>query len=76
MLPAVVSLVAFLTTPVDLDAIGLDRARALAGRPVVASFVAGEPYSYPELGITTVGAQTRDDGDERVAVMRGRRYDV
>jgi hypothetical protein len=62
--------------PVDLDGIGLERARALSGRMVVASFVADEPFAYPEWNITTTGAQTRDDGAERVAVLRGTRYDV
>jgi hypothetical protein len=76
MFCAVLALVAHIELPIDLDGIGLERARALSGRPVVASLVAGEPYYYPEYGFTSVGAQTRDDGAERHVVMRGQRYDV
>jgi hypothetical protein len=43
---------------------------------VVAEFIAGEPYHYPEYGFTSVGARTRDDGAERHAMPRGERDDV
>jgi hypothetical protein len=76
MLPATLSLVAFLRLPVDLDRIDLARARALSGRPVVASFVARKPFACPDWNLTTVGAQTRDDGAERIVILRGVRYDV
>jgi hypothetical protein len=67
---------AVLPQPIDFDGIGPERARSLSGRLVVASFVAGEPHAYPEWGVTTTGADTREDGAERVAVLRGTRYDV
>jgi hypothetical protein len=66
---AVLSLLAHFALPVNLDGIGLERVRVLFGRVVVASFVASEPYSYPEFEITTIGAQARDHGAERVAVL-------
>jgi hypothetical protein len=69
-------LLALFPQPVDLDGITPERARALSGRVVVASFVASEPFAYPEWHITTIGADAREDGAERVAVLRGKRYDV
>jgi hypothetical protein len=58
-------LFAVLPQPIDLDRLDLQRARALSGRPVVASFM-----------VTSVGAADRDDGAERGALLRGRRWDV
>ena len=76
LLCAVLNLVAHLTLPIDLDSITVERARALSGRAVVASFVAGEPFAYPDYGITTIGAGERDDGAEHGAILRGVRYDM
>ena len=72
---AVLALAAHLAPPLDLDAIDLQRARALSGRLVVASFIVAKPLdAYPRL--TSVGAADRDDGAERGAILRGRRLDV
>jgi hypothetical protein len=76
MLGAAISLAAHLTLPVDLDGIGLERARSLSGCLIVAEFVARAPIAYPDWNLTTIGARTRDDGAERTAVLRGVRYDV
>ncbi len=68
---------ASVATPVliDLDSITVERARILAGRPVLASFIIAKP-SYTLLGRTSPGAADRDDGAERGAVLRGKRLEL
>ncbi len=61
--------------PIDLDSITVDRARILAARPVLASFLIAKP-SYTLLGRTILGAADRDDGAERGAVLRGKRLEL
>ena len=62
-------LFAILPQPTNLDAIDLQRARALSGRLVVASFTIANPVdAYPRL--TSIGAADRDDGAERGAILR------
>ena len=66
---------AALPQPIDLDGLSLERARHLHGRFVVASFTIAKPLdTYP--GLTSIGAADRDDGAERGAILRGRRFDV
>lgn len=69
------ALAAVLPLPVDLDGVTFERARALAGRVVVASFLVAKPLVVWK-GRTLCGAADRDDGAERVAVLRGVRLDV
>ena len=50
-------LFAVLPQPIDLDRLDLQRARAMSGRPVVASFVVAKPpYVYDRPGVTDIGA--------------------
>jgi hypothetical protein len=65
-------MLAFLFTilpqPIDLDAIDLQRAQAMSGRIVAASFLVAKPTdTYPNL--TSVGAADRDDGADRGAAL-------
>jgi len=46
------ALLAAIPTPVDMDRLFIDRARQLAGRPVVATFLIAKPvycYSRPRI---------------------------
>jgi len=71
---------ALVPTPIDLDGISIERASALHGRVVVASFVVAKPsYTWPDRKggtITVIGAADKDDGAERGAVLKGKRLDV
>jgi hypothetical protein len=59
-------LLAVLPQPIDLDRLDLQRARALSGRAVVATFVVAKPvHVYDRPRVTSVGAADRDDGAER-----------
>ena len=70
-------LFAVLPQPIDLDRLDLQRARVMSGRPVMASFIiAKPPHVYDRHRVTSVGAADRDDGAERGALLRGRRWDV
>lgn len=70
------AVLAVVPQPIDLDSISVDRARALSGRVVVASFVVVKPtYTWPDRkggSITVAGAADQPDEVERGAVMRGR----
>src|SRR5207249_4831309 len=61
--------------PISLESITVERARALDGKLVAASFVVTKP-SYTLLGCTVLGAADRDDGAERGAVLKGNRLDI
>jgi hypothetical protein len=66
---------AVLPRPIDLGGIDLHRARHLSGRLVATESVVGKPpMTYGR--VTDVGAADRDDGAERGALLRGRRFDV
>jgi hypothetical protein len=61
--------------PVDLDAVVIERARSMGRRLVVASFVNGAP-PWTLAGRTVIGPANRDDGAERIAILRGNRLDI
>jgi hypothetical protein len=61
--------------PLDLDALSVERARSLSGKPVVATFLVPKP-SYTWRSVTIVGAADRPDGAERGAHLAGRRFDI
>ena len=75
MIPLVLSAALAAPVPIDFDGISLERARAMNGRPVVASFLNVAP-AYTLLGRTVIGPANRDDGAERSAVLRGKRLDI
>jgi hypothetical protein len=64
----------FIPQPVNLDAISINRANHLHGKPVVASFIVGKPL-YTLKGKTIIGTNDKPDGIERTAVLLGRRLD-
>ena len=68
-------LFAILPQPIDLDRISLERARAMHGRVVVATFLVAKP-TYTWRNRTILGAADRDDGAERTAMLRGKRLDI
>jgi hypothetical protein len=75
MLPFLLATFAILPQPIDLDGISLERARAMNGKLVRASFLNVAP-AYTMLGRTVIGPANREDGAERTAVLRGNRLDV
>lgn len=61
--------------PLNLETLSLHQARALAGRPVVVTFIVGKPAQ--RWGSSTItGTYDTPDGVERAAILRGRRFDV
>jgi hypothetical protein len=74
MLPLVLSMLAA-AEPISLDALGVDRARELAGQVRTYTFIVAKP-PYIDGGITTIGAAERLDGAEVGAVRLGQRFDV
>lgn len=52
-----------------------ERARTLHGKPVTVTLFVAKPV-FAAGGRTTIGADDHPDGAERVAYLKGRRYDV
>lgn len=61
--------------PISLDGLTVERARPLHRTPVSASFLVAKP-SFMQRGRTFLGAGARDDGAERVALLKGNRFDI
>ena len=69
--PMLAFIFAVLLQPIDLDGIGLERARHLHGRLVVTSFILAKP-GYTWARRTVLGAADRDDGAEQTTQVRER----
>ncbi|HJZ55560.1 MAG TPA: hypothetical protein VKE74_11400 [Gemmataceae bacterium] len=79
-MPAVTLLAAFLIASeapvrVQLQWLSLEKARALNGKMVRASFGVGKPPDSSN-GFTVIGCDDQPDGIERGAVLRGEDLDV
>lgn len=66
---------AVLPQAVSLDGISIERARAMNGQLVTASFIVGKP-SYTLKGFTVLGANDREEWAERGAVLKGNHLNI
>ena len=77
---ALLTLLTLCPEPVSLDGITVERARAMQGRVVTATFLVSKPsYTWRNRRggvVTVIGAADRDDGAERGAVLKGNRLDL
>lgn len=74
MIPIALLSLIVLPEPISLDGISIEHARSLRGKLVAASFLVAKPNDIV-LGRTVIGAADRDDGAERIALLKGKRLD-
>jgi hypothetical protein len=75
MLAAALLIVTTPVQPINLNDLGINRARTLDGQRVLVTFLVGKPL-YTWKGATIIGTDDTSDGIERTAVLKGKRLDV